>query len=227
MITIVLSEDHHLVRQGFKAILDNQSDMRIVAETGDGLEAAQLVEQMQPDVLLTDLMMPGINGLEVTRQVSSRNPDTKVLLLSMFDSEAYVLAALRAGASGYVLKDAEAGELVQAVRTVASGSRYLSTELSERAIDAYVQQQDYVAVDVLEMLTPREREIFMLAAQNLSHQEVADRLHISKRTAETHRHNLMQKLDLHSQSELIQFAFQNGLMASAGSLMGGAAPATA
>lgn len=211
-ITIILADDHNLVRQGFKAILAAEPTFVILEDTGDGLDAARLVEIHHPDVLITDLMMPGLNGLELTRQVTRRSSETKVILLSMFDSDAYVLEALRSGALGYVLKDSDASDLVKAVREVVNGRRYLSALLSERAIDAYLKQAESDPFDVLETLTAREREVMLLAAQNVSNQEVAERLHISRRTAETHRSNLMRKLNLHNQAELVRFAFEKGLI---------------
>ena len=212
MTTIVLADDHHVVREGLRALLEAELDFSIIGEVGDGLEVAGLVEQMQPDVLLLDIMMPGLNGLEVTRQVRRRSPETVVLILSMYANEAYVLEALRNGASGYVLKGATSGDLVHAVREVVGGRRYLSPPLSERAIEAYVQKAQFAPPDPYETLTNREREILHLVAAGSSNADIASRLSISPRTAETHRVNMMRKLGLHSQAELIRYALKRGIL---------------
>ena len=212
MTTIVLADDHHVVRQGLRVLLEGQPDFQLVGEAGDGLEAIQAVERLKPDVLVIDLMMPSLNGLEATRQVSQRSPHTRVVILSMHADEAYVLAALRNGAAGYVLKDSSAADLVQAVREVAAGRRYLSSPLSERAIEAYVQKAADAAVDPYEMLTNREREVLHLAAEGYTNAEIADQLSISPRTAETHRANLMHKLGLRTHTDLIRYALRRGIL---------------
>jgi two-component system response regulator NreC len=212
MTTIVLADDHRIVRQGLRALLKAEPDFHLVGETGDGLEAVQLVEQLRPDVLVLDLMMPSLNGLEVTRQVSERSPHTRVVILSMHADEAYVLEALRNGAAGYVLKDASVSGLVRAVREVDAGRRYLSPPLSEHAIEAYVKKAKDAPIDRYDTLTTREREILQLVAEGHTNAEIADRLSISVRTAETHRANMMGKLDLHSQTDLIRYALRRGII---------------
>jgi DNA-binding NarL/FixJ family response regulator len=212
-MTIAVADDHPLVRQGLKAILEAEPDFRLIGEASDGLEAARLVERLKPNALVVDLMMPGLNGLEVTRQVSQRSPHTRVIVLSMHANEAYVLEALRKGAAGYVLKDASAADLVEAIREVAAGRRYLSRQLSERAIEAYVQKAEATALDIYETLTTREREVLQLAAEGCTSTEIAERLAISPRTAETHRTNLMRKLGLRTQTDLIRYALRRGIIA--------------
>ena len=212
MTTIVLADDHHVVRQGLRALLEAQPDFQLVGEAGDGLEAVQLAERLKPDVLVIDLMMPSLNGLEATRQVGQRSPCTRVVVLSMHANEAYVLEALRNGAAGYVLKDSSAADLVQAVREVAAGRRYLSSSLSERAIEAYIQKATDVTPDPYEMLTNREREVLHLAAEGYTNTEIADQLSISPRTAETHRANLMHKLGLRTHTDLIRYALRRGIL---------------
>jgi DNA-binding NarL/FixJ family response regulator len=212
MTTIVLADDHHMVRQGIRALLDVESDFSIVGETGDGLEVVQLVERLRSNVLVLDLMMPGLNGLEITRQVKQRCPQTHVVILSMHTNEAYVMEALRNGAAGYVLNDASVSDLVQAIREVAAGRRYLSPPLSERAIDAYLQKAKADLLDPYEMLTTREREVLHLAAEGHTNAEMAARLFISPRTVETHRANLMRKLNLQTQTDLIRYALQRGVL---------------
>lgn len=212
--TIVLADDHPVVRQGLRAVLEAEPDFCIIGEAGDGLETAQLVERLRPHVLVVDLMMPSLTGLEVTRQVRQRSPHTRVVMLSMYANEAYVLEALRNGAAGYVLKDAGADELVRAVREVAASRRYLSPPLSEGAIEAYLQKTQATPLDPYETLTTREREVLHLAAEGLSNPEIGARLGISPRTAETHRANLMRKLGLQGQTDLIRYAIRRGIIPS-------------
>jgi len=212
MINIVLADDHQVVRKGLKALLCAEPDFSIVGEAGDGLETVTLVQQLQPDVLILDLMMAGINGLEVTRQLNKKNPKTGIVILSMHNNEAYVLEALRSGARAYILKESSPEELIRAIREVSAGRRYLSAPLTERAIEAYTQKTEVKPIDPYEQLTTREREILQLTAQGYTNLDIASRLYISPRTAETHRTNLMRKLDLHNHAQLIQFAIQHGLI---------------
>jgi two-component system response regulator NreC len=212
MTTIVLAEDHRIVRQGLRALLEAEADFSLVGEAGDGLEAVRLTEQLQPDVVVLDLMMPGINGLEATRQIRNCCPKTHVVILSMHADESYVLEALRNGASGYVLKDSSADDLARAVREVVAGRRYLSAPLSERAIEVYIQEAQETPLDPYEKLTNREREVLHLVAAGHSSTEIAERLSISSRTVETHRANMMRKLNLNSQTDLIRYALKRGII---------------
>ena len=212
MTTIILADDHRIVRQGLRALLETEPDFQLVGETGDGLEAVQLARRLQPDVVVLDLMMPSINGLEATRQISDSCPQTHVIILSMHADEGYVLESLRNGAAGYVLKDSSADDLGRAVREVVAGRRYLSAPLSERAIEVYVQKAQETSLDPYEKLTNREREVLHLTAEGQSSTEVAERLSISSRTVETHRANMMRKLDLHSQTDLIRYALKRGII---------------
>lgn len=214
--TIALVDDHHIVRQGLRSLLEAEPDLIVVGEESDGLRALNLVERAKPDLLILDLMMPGLNGLEVARQVSKRCPQTRIVVLSMYATEAYVLEALRNGAAAYVVKDASPGEVLKAIREAAAGRRYLSPPLTDRAIEAYLARGGSEPLDLYETLTTREREVLHLAAQGLASAQIAARLSISPRTAETHRANLMRKLDLHSQTDLVQYAIRRGIV-SAGS----------
>lgn len=212
MITIVLAEDHNVVREGFRSLLENESDLHVVGEASDGLAAVDVTVAHKPDVLIVDVKMPGLNGLDVIRQVTTRSPRTRVVVLSMHANEAYVLEALRNGASGYVLKGADADELVEAVHTVVDGRRYLSPPISDRVIDAYVRRAEATQLDRYEKLTNREREVLQLVAEGHTNAEVAERLSISTRTVETHRANVMEKLELETQADLIRFAIKRGLI---------------
>ena len=208
----MLADDHNLVRQGLRALLEAEPDFSVVGEAADGLEVDDLVGRLQPDVLGLDLMMPGMGGLEVTRQVSRHSPETHVLILSMYSNEAYVMEALRNGAAGYALKNATRDQLVQAVREVAQGRRYLSPPFSERAIEAYMQRTESATVDSYETLTTRERQVLHLAAEGHNNAEIGVRLSIGPRTAESHRRNLMPKLGLRTQTDLIRYALRRGLL---------------
>jgi DNA-binding NarL/FixJ family response regulator len=211
--TIVLADDHQVVRQGLKALLDAEPDLRVVGEAGDGLQAIRRVEMLCPRVLVLDLMMPGLNGLDVVRQLKRGSPHTQVVILSMYANEAYVLEALSNGASAYVLKDSSSADLVHAVREAAAGRKYLSPPLSDRAIEVYQEKARAATLDRYDTLTTREREVLHLAAEGHTSAEVAARLGISARTAETHRSNLMHKLDLHTQADLIRYALRRGIVA--------------
>ena len=210
--TIVLADDHPVVRGGMRSLLAAERDCSVVGEAGDGLTAVQLVERLQPDLLIVDLMMPGLNGLDVTRQARARSPRTRVIILSMHSNEAYVVEAWRSGVAGYVLKDSGSGDLVRAVREVAAGRRYLSPPLSERTIELYLSKAQGDVIDMYDTLTRRERQVLHLAAEGLTNAEIAARLSISPRTAEEHRGNLMRKLSLHSQTELVKYAAKRGII---------------
>jgi DNA-binding NarL/FixJ family response regulator len=211
-VTIVLADDHQMMRQGLRLVLEAQAQFQVVAEAGNGLDTIALVERFHPCVLIVDVMMPGLNGLEVTRQVRQRAPRTRVIVLSMYGNEAYVLEALRHGASGYVLKDAPADELVHAVHEVVAGRRYLSPPLSERAIEVYLHKAQDTVLDPYETLTTRERETLQLAAEGRTNSDIAAALYISPRTVETHRANVMRKLGLQNQADLIRYALQRGFL---------------
>ena len=213
LITLILADDHRVVREGFRALLASEPDFRIIGETGDGLEALRLTEQLVPKVLVLDLMLPGLNGLEVARQLTHRAVPTRIVMLSMHANEAYVLEALRNGAAAYVLKDSSAADLVRAVREAVAGRRYLSPPLSEPAIDTYLEKARKTGtLDIYETLTSREREVLQLVAEGHTTPEVAGKLFISPRTVETHRANLLHKLGLRTQTDLIRFALQRGIL---------------
>jgi len=213
-VTILLADDHPVVRQGVRAVLEAEPSFSVLGEADDGLQAVDLVGRLKPSVLVIDLMMPGLTGLEVTRRVRKESPGTQVVVLSMHSGEPYVLEALRNGASAYVLKSSQSAHLVQAVREAAAGRRYLSPTLSARALAAYADHaaSDTDPIDAYDMLTSREREVLHLAAEGRTHREIAERLRISPRTAEVHRGNLMRKLDLHNQTDLVRYAIRRGII---------------
>jgi two-component system response regulator NreC len=212
MITLLLAEDHHIVRQGIRSLLEAEADFKVIGEVSDGLEAVRMVEQLHPDVLVLDLMMGGLNGLEVARQVSKQSTKTAIVILSMYNNEAYVLEALRSGAKGYVLKDSTTAELVKAIREAQIGRHYLSASLSERAIENYIEKSKETYLDPYDTLTTREREVLHLAAQSCTNAEIAESLYISRRTVEVHRANVMRKLGLRSQPQLIRYAIKRGIL---------------
>jgi DNA-binding NarL/FixJ family response regulator len=197
MIRIILADDHKVVRTGLQALLRSEADLDVIGQCGDGLEAIKLADELLPDVMVVDVIMGGVSGLEVTRQVHKKYPQIGIVILSMHNNEGYVLEALRSGAKAYVLKDSGPEELIKAIREVHAGRRYLSTSLSERAIDVYLHQSEMGSATPLNQLTTREREILQLTAQGYTNARIAEVLYISRRTVETHRANLMQKLDLH------------------------------
>ena len=211
-VTVILADDHPIVRQGLRHLLEAEPDLKIVGEAEDGLQAVQLAEKFKPRVLVVDIMMPGLNGLEVLRQVKERSPATSSIVLSMQSADVYVVEALKSGASGYVLKETGPSELVNAVQQVISGKRYLSPRLSERLIDVLLQSTGELTLDPYETLTNREREILQMAAEGLTTAAIAKRLSISPRTAELHRGRMMDKLGLNNQTELIRYALKRGIL---------------
>lgn len=211
-ITIVLADDHNVVRQALRTLLETEPRFTVLGEAADGPQAVDLAARLKPDVLVVDLMMPGLGGMEVTRQAGRRSPATRVVILSMSISEAHVMEALRSGARGYVRKDATAADLIRAIDEIAAGHLYLSPPFSDRAIEAYRRRAAAAAVDPYESLTSREREVFHLAAEGLGNTAVAARLGISPRTAETHRANALRKLGLRRQGDVVRYALRRGLL---------------
>lgn len=210
--TILLADDHAIVRRGLRDILEAEEDFAVIGEATNGLEVADLVERLQPNVLVLDIMMPGLSGLEVTRKVSQSFPQTRIIILSTYSDEGYVSKALRSGAAGYVLKAVSTTELIHAVRTVVGGGRYLSPPLSELAIEAYLEKTIASPVDLYTKLTAREQEVLQLVAQGSKLYEIAARLEVSSRTVETYRASIMRKLNLHSQTDLMRYAISRGIL---------------
>jgi two-component system response regulator NreC len=211
--TVVIAEDHTILREGLRALLGSGLEFVVVGEAEDGREAIQCVETHQPDIILMDLSMPRMNGIEAIREIKRGYPQTKVVALTVHKAEEYVLTALKAGADGYVLKDATHTELVMALRSVIAGKRYLSPGISDKVIQGYLEGRQMVKpTSSFETLTTRQREILKLIAEGYRNKEIADYLCISVKTVETHRSSLMRKLGLHNVSELTAFALERGLV---------------
>lgn len=207
---VLLVDDHALVRAGIRSLLEKLSGVEVVAEAGSGHEALELLASSRATMVVTDLAMPGLNGLELTRRITREYPQVRVLVLSMHQTEPYVLQALRAGAAGYLLKDAATVELELAVRAVVRGEMYLSPSVSQRVVENFRRRAD-ADPDPLEQLTPRQREILQLIAEGQGTRAIAERLHVSVKTVETHRQQLMERLDIHDVAGLVRFAIRAGL----------------
>jgi RNA polymerase sigma factor (sigma-70 family) len=216
-IRVLIADDHTLVRSGLTALLERTSDIRMIAEAGDGREALALIAERQPDVVLMDVSMEGLNGLDATQRTVQEHRDVRVVVLSMHRNEEYVVQALRAGASGYVMKDSAVSELETAIRTVVRGEKFLSPEAAERAADyeerfGRITSHDPADGHADDQLTPREREVLQLIAEGRTMQEIANILGISPKTVETHRYRLMDRLNIHHVTGLVRYAIRAGLV---------------
>ena len=210
---IVIAEDHTILREGLRALLSSHPNFEIVDEARDGQEAIRAVEKHRPDLVLIDLSMPRMNGLEALAEIKKQHPETKVVVLTVHKTEEYVLAALERGANGYVLKDADHAELRLALEQVLAGKRYLSPGISQQVIEGYLDGRKQPKVpSAWESLTDREREVLKLIAEGYKNKEIADFLFISLKTVEKHRTNLMNKLDLHNTAALTALAIEKGLL---------------
>jgi DNA-binding NarL/FixJ family response regulator len=213
MIRIVLADDHAVMRRGLRLVLLEQQDFQVVGEASDGREAVRLAEALHPDVVVLDISMPGLNGIEAARQISARQPDTALVVLSMHSDEGYVLRALKAGVRGYLLKEAPESDFIQAIHCVSQGKAFFSPAVSRTLAEDYVRQSNERDIeDSYDLLTVREREILQLIAEGRSNKEVAATLNLSVYTVETHRSNVMSKLNLHSIPELILYAVRKGVI---------------
>jgi DNA-binding NarL/FixJ family response regulator len=207
-IRILLADDHKLVRQGFRLILMSQEDMEVVGETGNGREAVELAKTLKPDVVIMDVTMPELNGIEATRRICTMSPHIRILALSVHRDFVYVREIIRAGAEGYLLKESADTDLLAAVRAVAEGNSYLSPEVSGAMLKDYRKN----ATNPLDLLTSREREILQLVAEGKTNKDIASSLNLSVYTVDGHRTRIMDKLNLHSIGELVRFAVRNGLV---------------
>jgi DNA-binding NarL/FixJ family response regulator len=210
---IVIAEDHTILREGLRALLSSSPDFDIVGEAEDGREAVRCVEKLKPNLILTDLSMPRMNGMDAIREIRRRAPETKILVLTVHKTEEYILATLKAGADGYLLKDSTHGELLAAVRHVLSGKHYISPGISDKVLDGYLEGRKTLKTRTSwETLTAREREILKLIAEGYKNKQIADDLCISVKTVEKHRANLMEKLNLHNVQALTTYAIERGLV---------------
>lgn len=208
---VLLADDHHLVRAGIRALLEKIPGVQIVAEAGDGREALDAIERLRPDVALLDITMPGLNGLEVAARARKACEKTRVVVLSMHADEGYVAQALRSGVAAYLLKDSVASELMLALTAVGRGETYLSPRISSRVVDGFLRREA-LAEDPLALLTARQREILQLIAEGHSTRRIAEELQVSVKTVETHRAQLMERLDIHDVAGLVRFAVRTGLI---------------
>lgn len=211
LISALVAEDHDVTRQGLRSLLTNQLDARVVSTTGDGLDVVPLVEKYEPDLVILDLGLPHLNGLDILDKIHSLNLPTKVVVLSMHGEDAYVSEALQLGATGYVLKGSPISELTDAIRHAMKGERYLSSDLSEDLLDAALSSEEE-GHDRYQTLTEREREVLQLTAEGYTSREIGDRLYISHRTVDKHRENVQAKLDLRNTVEMTAYAYQRGLI---------------
>ncbi len=212
-IRILLADDHTVVRKGLRLLLETQAGFSVIADAADGREAVALAEKLAPDVVVMDVAMPTLNGIEAARQITARQPQTAVVFLSMHSDEAYVLKALKAGARAYLLKDSAEYDLINAIKAVSEGKAFFSPAISKMLVEDYMRQMQERAVeDSYELLTTREREVLQLLAEGKNNKEVATVLNLSLYTVETHRSNIFQKLNLHSGAELILYAVRKGVI---------------
>jgi DNA-binding NarL/FixJ family response regulator len=209
MISVLIADDHGIVRSGLRMLLDRQSDIDVVAEAGDGVEALELVQAQTPDVAVLDVSMPRMTGLQAAREIGSYSPDTRVLLLSMHDEERYFFEGLEAGAAGYVLKRAADTDLIDAVRTVAGGRTFLSGRAQQALMTEWLESEGGERADPL---TPRELEVVKLIAEAYTNKQIAETLKVSEKTVESHRANLLSKLGMRDRVELARYAIRRGLV---------------
>jgi DNA-binding NarL/FixJ family response regulator len=212
-IRILLADDHTVVRKGLRLLLESQPDFEVVADAADGRETLALAERLNPDVIVMDVAMPILNGIEAARQICSKLPQVAIVFLSMHSDEGYVLKSLKAGARAYLLKDSAENDLINAVKAVREGKAFFSPAISKMLVEDYMRQmQDRAVEDSYDLLTTREREILQLLAEGKSNKDVANMLNLSLYTVETHRSNIFQKLNLHSTAELILYAIRKGVI---------------
>ncbi|MFC1988945.1 response regulator [Chloroflexota bacterium] len=211
MITIVVADDHQVMRQGLCALLKEQPDFQIVGDAGEGETAVNLVKRLKADVLVVDMIMPGINGIEVARRVFADSPSCNIVVLSMYGAEGYIREAIQAGAKGYVLKKDSVEELVVAIREIMAGRHYISPSLTQKAINSYAGISS-IQVGPYQILTNRERQVLSLLAEGSTTAQIAAKLFISPRTVEFHRANIMNKLDIHTLQELTRYCIEAGIL---------------
>jgi RNA polymerase sigma factor (sigma-70 family) len=213
VIRVLLADDHSVVRQGLRVWLERSGTVKVVGEAGDGREAVTLAEELQPDVAVLDIAMPLLNGIEATAQITKRSPNTKIIILSMHADESYILRALAAGAKGYLLKESTESDVLPAVRSVQEGKPYFSASIAQVLLEDYMRMMKQNNLqDSFDLLTEREKEVLQLLAHGKSNKEVAQLLNLSPHTIDSHRTNLMQKLELHNTAEIVLYAVRKGII---------------
>ncbi len=211
-IEVMLVDDHSIIRQGIKAVLSHEPDISLVAEASNGKEAVELAREKSPDVIVMDITLPVLNGLDASRQIIKQNKNIKILILSMHDNRVFIENALSYGAKGYILKDSAADEIAHAIREVSEGRFFLSSKISSFVIQDYVaSKKKSIQLRSISILTDREREVLQLIAEGLNNKDIARKLKLSLKTVLAHRNNMMQKLDIHNQAQLIRFAIKEGI----------------
>lgn len=210
IVRVALIDDHPIVRQGLRNLLQTEPSFDVIAEADDGIAGLELVQRVKPDVLIVDLMMPGLNGLDLIKQALKHLPRLRIVVLSMQSADSYVVEALNSGAAGYVLKETGPSEIIQAIKTVVVGGRYLSPKLAQRVLDSSTGQKRIA--DPYDSLTPREREILHLIIEGNTSPQIASRLVLSPRTVELHRSRIMKKLELHNQTDIFRYALERGIL---------------
>jgi DNA-binding NarL/FixJ family response regulator len=211
-ISVFIADDHAVVRDGLRLLLENQTDITVVGEAANGRQTVNQVQQLSPDVVVMDIAMPELNGIEATRQIKDTTPATQVVILSMYATTEHIFQAMQAGALGYLLKESAAVEVVKAIRAVCSGKRYFCKKIDDDMIDSYIRyRQSSMQKSPLESLSPREREVLQLVVEGKSSAEIASILYLSPKTVETYRSRLMQKLSINDVPGLVKFAIQHGL----------------
>jgi two-component system response regulator NreC len=211
-IKVLIADDHTILRQGIKALLDNQAEIEVIGEAKDGREALTLIERLLPDVILMDIAMPGLNGLEATRRIKKKFPKIKVLVLTMYTNEEYVFQILNAGANGYLVKETAFQDLISAIRAVYRDEAFMSPSISKKVINRYTQRVRETNNTTGDILTTREREILQLIAEGSSSKKIAEALFISPKTVETHRTHIMDKLNIHNRTNLVKYAIRTGIV---------------
>jgi DNA-binding NarL/FixJ family response regulator len=210
-IKVLLADDHQILREGLRAMLEKEFNMEVLGEAANGREALRLIREKTPDVIVMDITMPGLNGVEATRQIRNEFPQIKVVALSMHDDKRFVLNMLKAGASGYLLKDGGFKEVVKAINAVMANKTYLSPDITDVVLTDYLKNLELQEVSVFALLSPREREVLQLIAEGKTTLQIADIMHVSVKTIETHRSHIMQKLQISSIAELTKYAIREGL----------------
>ena len=210
---VIIAEDHTILREGLRSLLSNRNNLQVIGEAGDGREAVRIVDQLLPDILLIDLSMPKLNGMEAIREIKSRHPEIKIIVLTVHKSDEYILASLDAGANGYILKDASQNELILAIEYVMAGKVFLSPSISGKVVAAYLENnKQKKKTSAWDNLTTREKEILKLVAEGNKNRAIAEHLCISPKTVEKHRSNLMRKLGLRNASSLTAYAIEKGIV---------------